>query len=137
MFKPLPFLLWIDEVVRTASFFADRVQVEKAWLHSDRSITSIVDFGEGYEQLFGDLAAEESIEFHGNNSDLSTSQRAALKKFIEVFKETYFAAARDGQVDSVGVLSSETWLFLEVAAKDVVTMFRGFREEERRELYGH
>jgi hypothetical protein len=120
----IPFEVWIDGIVGTASFLADHAKVERAWTGADSSFTSITSFDEAYEQLFDDLAATEYLEEYSGRAELSEGQRKTLREFVTVVERADKRPfVSNGQLDVRALLASAAWREVEMAARNIVLSF--------------
>lgn len=121
---PIPFSVWIEGIIGSASIISDKATLERVWVEGDKSITSMVSFDEAYVQLFDDLDADGYIDVHTNDASLSAEQRSAVREYIKAFKEfddrPYVVK---GQHKVQALLASPSWERVMQKAQRLVSLF--------------
>lgn len=84
---PIPFEVWIENVVGNARIVGDQEILKRVWIEGDTTITSIMDFDECYMQLISDTDALGYLEVYPNDPRLSKSQQNALREYILAFRD--------------------------------------------------
>lgn len=121
----IPFDVWLDGILRTATFLANNNLLRRVWIEGDYSVTSITNISEAQEQLFDDLDAENQILLHSNKNTLTDIEKDTLKKFIDIFAcfdEAVFMKD-NGIIDHEQILNSNEWAKVSAAAETVVRTF--------------
>lgn len=104
---------WFRQIVTTCELIASEDALERKWVAHEVGITSIIDFEELYEQVFGDLDSEACLKKFGGimqaesisavkslltalrANDALIMNRAELKRPSELFQHEYWVALKD------------------------------------------
>lgn len=136
------FRTWLPQIIGYAEMLQDDT-LEKAWSEGDRSRTSIYYSGELYEQIFGDLHADEMMEEARLRLGQHPSLVAALDRFLGALKqldnwiEAHVDTATWGKGERIpsgvrSIFQSPEWLGAQSNAADLVSAsgLAGFSSED-------
>jgi hypothetical protein len=117
----IPFDTWIRQIVGYADLITASANLRRAWIDRDPSITSAMDFGELFEQIFGDLDSDafdtKLIAYVPEDSEA----RAALSAFLEALRRTDKVLERRPDLrDPLALLNSAEWRLVKEAASRVL-----------------
>jgi hypothetical protein len=117
----IPNDVWIGQIGRYAVLLADRDIMRKVWVDKDRSITSVLNFDELFEQVFDDLDSDSFAlrlpELFPGDVQAETCARNFLQAIHAVDAEITKNKALD---DPALLLESEIWAKLELASNKVL-----------------
>ena len=113
--------VWIDGIVSTCQLISDEEVFRKAWLENDKSITSIINYDELYEQIFDDLDSDAYERLLPSMEKLSDNKRKLISRFLCSLREFDKETEQDEQFKSPDtLLGSVEWNKVRVAAMNVV-----------------
>jgi hypothetical protein len=112
--------VWVDGICSTAELVAEEGLFEKVWLKGDKSITSILEPEELFEQIFEGLDAdnfENSKEF---NLQLDSYQKQKISNFLAKLRELEeYVNLNDLNDDPSIVLKCKVWIELRAIASSL------------------
>ena len=112
---------WFRQIVTTSELLASKNALERTWLQGDKTITSIVDFGELYEQVFGDLDSRLSLASFA--PVLEPRTRVAVENLLSELSAVDSLIERRPTLKSPSVLlASPAWARVREAAKAVIDL---------------
>jgi hypothetical protein len=106
-----------------SKFVIDRHKIASVWIDKKNGITSVTDFDELYEQLFGDLDMSELERDLPKLEEIDPITRDRIFEFLKVFrmvdkKVTTIPSLSDPRI----LLKSDVWKQFELACKAVLEM---------------
>lgn len=114
--------VWLPQIIGYAELISGP-DLWKVWINKETEITSVIDFGELYEQLIGDLDSDFMLghcEYEiSNNPSLCTALKDFFVKFHEVNK-----LIEMNNLSSYQLLKSDLWLDLARISKRIILYSR-------------
>jgi len=120
----IPLDVWTDGILSYCELIVHDTALKKTWVDHDRSITSVVDFDELIEQIFGDLDAD-NLEVEMLRGIAKTYGATDLSEALRIF----LAAMREADktrgsvprlLDATYLLQSTTWGAVIAAAQKAI-----------------
>jgi len=117
----IDFETWFSQIVTTCELVASEDALPRTWVGGERSVTSIIDFGELYEQVFGDLDSEACLAKFA--SAMGTQTRLTVDTFLSSIKKLDSVAGNDPDLNKPAkLLASVAWREVKEAAMAVIEM---------------
>ena len=113
---------WLPQIVTTCELVASSDAFTRTWLEGNRVITSIIDFEELYEQIFGDLDSDACLVKFGKTIDDETCE--AVSVFLASLRVVDAKREADSELRDhpVLLLKSEEWRNASQAARAVISL---------------
>lgn len=113
---------WIPQIVRYARLIEDGETLRLAWEENNYTNTSVTDFDEMYEQVFGDLASDEFLE--RLPQFVEVERERAIRDFLEGINTVDKARKDDASLMAPATLvASAHWDHLKAAAKTLIEAY--------------
>jgi len=123
----ISFDVFLEGILGAAELVSDKVTLKAVWLGGDRKKTSMVNFDEMYEQLFGDLYLDDYLEDITSPSYMTLGQSQAVRAFIEqihVINDRYFKLPNPQNLNEI--IETTEWEAFSVTASRVLLEFREY-----------
>lgn len=117
----IDFEVWFCQIVTTCELIASEDALPRTWVGEERTITSVIDFGELYEQIFGDLDSDACLIKFASTMDADA--RAAVERFLNLVKN--LDSLVEGQPDlkdPARLLASAGWREIREAARSIIEL---------------
>jgi hypothetical protein len=93
--------------------------LQRTWVGGERTLTSIIDFGELYEQIFGDLDSDACLAEFGPM--MGREVASVVERFLDAVKECDLLVSREADLQaSEALLTSLIWRDVREAAGAVI-----------------
>jgi hypothetical protein len=117
----IEFEAWFCQIVTTCELVASEDALWRTWVGGERTITSIIDFGELYEQVFGDLDAETCSTRFTSMTDNETG--ATIQRFLNlVTRVDSLVQSQPDLKEPATLLASISWRDVREAARAVIEL---------------
>jgi hypothetical protein len=114
---------WISQILGYAQFVSDDKGVKSAWIDGDFSCTSITNFDELYEQMFGDLDSGGFINRLNEFLPNSIEECKALSEFItSIIEIDEMMGQNKGGLSPIDLIQSDQWGRLVGVARRLLSM---------------
>jgi hypothetical protein len=131
--------VWLPQIIAYAEFIEEDGAVRAAWIDGDRSQTSVTDFDELMEQVFGDADAKEQLKLAVVEFGDDAMLVMRLAEFIEGL-ECVDRVVVDTEIDSdpAKILALPEWLSLRDRSRQlrVYAELHGYRAPSRDSMIG-
>jgi len=116
---------WLPQLVGYAELVADESMLAKAWLEGDRSQTSVIDYTEFFEQVLGDMHAEEVRNSLARHLSGNFHLQRAVDGFICAISQTEnWVNEQPSRPTANEVLKSQQWNASQERAVEVLVHAR-------------
>ncbi|WP_155904999.1 hypothetical protein [Methylopila sp. M107] len=124
--------VWLPQIIGYAELIADESVLRASWFEHDRSRTSVTDFDELYEQIFGGLDVEDQLglavdEFHDDPEIVRL-----VSGFIDALRKLDQIVVKSGiNHQPERILASAEWFAVRERANelDVYAVRRKYRSD--------
>jgi hypothetical protein len=117
----LEFKTWFCQIVTTCELVASQDALQRTWISREKSITSITDFGELYEQVFGDLDPEACLTNFGATMNRETFQ--AVERFLITINVIDFQIRKEPELQQPERLFVQSiWKILKDSAACIIAL---------------
>lgn len=111
--------VWIPGILRYARFITDQDMIENVWLRGETGLTSVTDYGELIEQIFGGLDSSSIVE------DLSSPPMDKelvhrITDFIHTLDKMDRTTFTHNGITEEQILLSNEWKYIQSLAKRVI-----------------
>lgn len=117
----IEFRTWFCQIVTTCELISSGDALQRTWIGRERLVTSITDFGELYEQVFGDLDSDACL---ANFSPIMNRETfLAVERFLATIKVIDSRIAEDPTLEEPRRLFAEPiWKTLRETAAMIIAL---------------
>ena len=112
--------VWLPQIIGYAVLIADDKALRSVWIEGDYSFTSVRDYDELIEQVFGGLDAEAMWNEHKRELVDDVNLQSSIDAFLRALLIVDEPYGRKNCTDHAALLSSPLWLRVRRIAERVV-----------------
>ena len=123
--------IWLNYIRRTCTFILDERKLRSVWLDHKSGVTSVTNFDELFEQLFGDLDSENKEKELDRIFVARIDAKKSIIQFLRAIKKIdQQRFSSKSYLNLENLLNSTDWTNLQTACRYVLEAVEPFSQNE-------